>query len=325
MIAFVVRRVWQSFFVLLLMSLLVFVGIYAIGNPVDILISPEATQAERLATTAAFGLDKPMWEQYFLFLQNALVGDLGRSFAYSTPALRLILQRMPATLELAVAATLISILLGVPLGLWAGLRRNGLAGKAIMGFSVLGFSLPTFWVGLMLIMFFSVYLGWLPSSGRGETVGWLGMQVSFLTLDGLKHLVLPAFNLALFNIALVIRLTHAGTQEAMLQDYVKFARAKGLSNRRVIGVHVLKNILIPIVTVIALQFGALIAFAIVTESIFAWPGMGKLIIDSIRVLDRPVVVAYLLMTTTLFIVLNLAVDVIYSLLDPRVRLSDARG
>ena len=325
MIAFIVRRIWQSFFVLLLMSLLVFVGIYAIGNPVDILISPEATQAERIATTASFGLDKPMWEQYFLFLQNALVGDLGRSFAYSTPALLLILQRMPATLELAVAATLISILLGVPLGLWAGLRRNGFAGKAIMGFSVLGFSLPTFWVGLMLIMLFSVYLGWLPSSGRGQTALLFGVPVSFLTLDGLKHLVLPAFNLALFNIALVIRLTHAGTQEAMLQDYVKFARAKGLSNRRVIGVHVLKNILIPIVTVIALQFGALIAFAIVTESIFAWPGMGKLIIDSIRVLDRPVVVAYLLMTTTLFIVLNLAVDVLYSQLDPRVRLSDARG
>ena len=325
MIAFVVRRVWQAFFVLLLMSLLVFVGIYAIGNPVDILISPEATQAERIATTASFGLDKPMWEQYFIFLQNALVGDLGRSFAYSTPALLLILQRMPATLELAVAATLISILLGVPLGLWAGLRRNGFAGKAIMGFSVLGFSLPTFWVGLMLIMLFSVTLGWLPSSGRGDTASLFGVQVSFLTLDGLKHLLLPSFNLALFNIALVIRLTHAGTQEAMLQDYVKFARAKGLSNARVIGVHVLKNILIPIVTVVALQFGALIAFAIVTESIFAWPGMGKLIIDSIRVLDRPVVVAYLLMTTTLFILLNLAVDVIYSLLDPRVRLSDAKG
>ena len=325
MIAFVVRRVWQAFFVLLLMSLLVFVGIYAIGNPVDILISPEATQAERIATTASFGLDKPMWEQYFLFLQNAFLGDLGRSFAYSTPALRLILQRMPATMELAVAATLISILVGVPLGLWAGLRRNGFAGKAIMGFSVLGFSLPTFWVGLMLIMLFSVTLGWLPSSGRGATRLLLGVPLSFLTLDGLKHLVLPAFNLALFNIALVIRLTHAGTQEAMLQDYVKFARAKGLSNTRVIGVHVLKNILIPIVTVVALQFGALIAFAIVTESIFAWPGMGKLIIDSIQVLDRPVVVAYLLVTTTLFIVLNLAVDVIYSLLDPRVRLSDAKG
>ncbi len=309
MIAFIVRRIWQSVFVLLLMSLLVFVGIYAIGNPVDILISPEATQAERIATTASFGLDKSMWEQYFLFLQNAFLGDLGRSFAYSTPALRLILQRMPATMELAVAATLISILLGVPLGLWAGLRRNGFVGKAIMGFSVLGFSLPTFWVGLMLIMLFSVYLGWLPSSGRGETVLLLGVPVSFLTLDGLKHLALPAFNLSLFNIALVIRLTHSGTQEAMLQDYVKFARAKGLSNTRVIGVHVLKNILIPIVT----------------ESIFAWPGMGKLIIDSIQVLDRPVVVAYLLVTTTLFIVLNLAVDVIYSLLDPRVRLSDAKG
>ena len=325
MIAFVVRRLWQSIFVLLLMSLLVFVGIYAIGNPVDILINPEATQAERLATTAAFGLDKPMWEQYFIFLGSALAGDMGRSFQYSTPALTLIFERFPATLELAVVAMLISILLGVPLGLWAGLRRTGLAGKAIMGFSVLGFSLPTFWVGLMLIMLFSVYLGWLPSSGRGETALLLGVPVSFLTLDGLKHLLLPAVNLALFNIALVIRLTHAGTQEAMLQDYVKFARAKGLRNSRIIGVHVLKNILIPIVTVIALQFGALIAFAIVTESIFAWPGMGKLIIDSIRVLDRPVVVAYLLVTTTLFIVLNLMVDVLYSLLDPRVRLSDAKG
>lgn len=325
MIAFIVRRVLQSVFVLLIMSLLVFVGIYAIGNPVDILINPEATQAERAATIVAFGLDKPMWVQYGLFLQSAVAGDLGRSFAYSTPALTLIAQRLPATLELAVVAMLVSILLGVPLGLWAGLRRDGLAGRTIMSLSILGFSLPTFWVGLMLIMLFSVNLGWLPSSGRGQTVEWLGIPLSFLTLDGLKHLVLPALNLSLFNIALVIRLTHSGTQEAMLQDYVKFARAKGLASRRIIGVHVLKNILIPIVTVIALQFGALIAFAIVTESIFAWPGIGKLIIDSIRVLDRPVVVAYLLLTVTLFIVINLIVDVLYSVLDPRVRLSDARG
>ena len=325
MIAFIVRRVLQSVFVLLIMSLLVFVGIYAIGNPVDILINPEATQAERAATIVAFGLDKPMWVQYGLFLQSAVAGDLGRSFAYSTPALTLIAQRLPATLELAVVAMLVSILLGVPLGLWAGLRRDGCAGRTIMSLSILGFSLPTFWVGLMLIMLFSVNLGWLPSSGRGQTVEWLGIPLSFLTLDGLKHLVLPALNLSLFNIALVIRLTHSGTQEAMLQDYVKFARAKGLASRRIIGVHVLKNILIPIVTVIALQFGALIAFAIVTESIFAWPGIGKLIIDSIRVLDRPVVVAYLLLTVTLFIVINLIVDVLYSVLDPRVRLSDARG
>ena len=325
MIAFVVRRVLQSVFALLVMSLLVFVGIYAIGNPVDILISPEATQAERLATVVSFGLDKPMWVQYGIFLKSAIGGDLGRSFAYSTPALTLIAQRLPATLELAVVAMLVSVLLGVPLGLWAGLRRDGLASKAIMGFSILGFSLPTFWVGLMLIMLFSVQLGWLPSSGRGQTVEWMGIALSCLTLDGLRHLVLPALNLSLFNIALVIRLTHAGTQEAMLQDYVKFARAKGLANRRIIGVHVLKNILIPIVTVIALQFGALIAFAIVTESIFAWPGIGKLIIDSIRVLDRPVVVAYLLMTVVLYIGINLVVDVGYSLLDPRVRLSDAKG
>ena len=325
MIAFIVRRIWQSVFVLLLMSLLVFVGIYAIGNPVDILINPEATQAERLATMKAFGLDQPMWTQYFVFLKNALSGDLGRSFAYATPALTLIAQRLPATLERALAAMLVSILLGIPLGLWAGLRRDAFAGKAIMGFSILGFSLPTFWVGLMLIMLFSVQLGWLPSSGRGQTLEWLGIPLSFLTLDGLKHLALPSLNLALFNIALVIRLTHSGTQEAMLQDYVKFARAKGLTQRRIIGVHVLKNILIPIVTVIALQFGALIAFAIVTESIFAWPGIGKLIIDSIRVLDRPVVVAYLLMTVTLFIVINLVVDILYSMLDPRVRLSEAKN
>ena len=324
MIAFLVRRIWQSVLVLLVMSLLVFVGIYAIGNPVDILISPEATQVERQATIVAFGLDQPMWMQYAVFLQNALAGDLGRSFAYSTPALKLIFERFPATMELAVVALAISIVVGIPLGLWAGLRRNSLSGRTIMGFSVLGFSLPTFWVGLMLIMLFSVQLGWLPSSGRGQTATWLGMQFSFLTLDGLRHLVLPAFNLSLFNIALVIRLTHAGTQEAMLQDYVKFARAKGLRNRRIIGVHVLKNILIPIVTVIALQFGALIAFAIVTESIFAWPGMGKLIIDSIRVLDRPVVVAYLLMTVSLFILINLVVDVLYSVLDPRVRLAQPR-
>lgn len=325
MIAFIVRRVLQSLLVLLAMSLLVFTGIYAIGSPVDILISPEATQLDRQAMTVAFGLDKPMWVQYLVFLKNALAGDLGNSFAYSTPALKLIAQRLPATLELAVVAMGISVLVGVPLGLWAGLHRDRAAGRSIMGFSILGFSLPTFWVGLMLIMLFSVQLGWLPSSGRGQTVDVLGIPLSVFTLDGLRHLVLPASNLALFNIALVIRLTHSGTQEAMLQDYVRFARAKGLRNRRIIGVHVLKNILIPIVTVLALQFGALIAFAIVTESIFAWPGIGKLIIDSIRVLDRPVVVAYLLMTVALFIVLNLVVDVAYSLLDPRVRLSDSKG
>jgi peptide/nickel transport system permease protein len=324
MLIFLIRRVLQSVLVLLVMSLLVFVGVYAIGNPIDILISPDANQAERASIIAAFGLDQPLWQQYLLFLRNAAAGNLGRSFAFATPALGLILERFPATMELAVSAMLLSVLLGIPLGLLAGLRPNGLAGKTIMTVSILGFSLPTFWVGLMLIMVFAVKLGWLPSTGRGETVNVLGVPLSFLTRDGLRHLLLPALNLALFNIALVIRLTRAGAQEALQQEYVRFARAKGLSNSRIIGVHVLKNILIPIVTVIALQFGSLIAFAIVTETVFAWPGMGKLIIDSIRVLDRPVIVAYLMLIVTLFIVINLVVDVLYSLLDPRVRLAEAK-
>lgn len=325
MFDFILRRLGQSILVLVVMSLLVFVGVYAIGNPIDILLNPDADQVERARTIAAFGLDKPLWQQYFIFIQNAASGDLGRSFAFGTSALALILERLPATMELAVCAILMSIVLGMPLGLWAGLRPHSWTGKSIMAVSILGFSLPTFWVGLMLIMVFAVQLGWLPASGRGATTLLLGIPVSFLSWDGLKHLLLPAFNLALFNIALVIRLTRAGAQEALLQDYVKFARAKGLRNSRIIGVHVLKNILIPIVTVIALQFGSIIAFAIVTESVFAWPGMGKLIIDSIRVLDRPVIVAYLMLIVALFILINLIVDVVYSLLDPRVRLSDAKG
>jgi peptide/nickel transport system permease protein len=295
--------------------------VYAIGNPVDILISPDANQAERAAIIRAFGLDQPLWQQYLLFLRNAMTGNLGRSFVYATPALPLILERLPATLELAAAAMLLSVLPGIPLGLLAGLRPKSFAGRGIMTLSILGFSLPTFWVGLLLIMVFAVTLGWLPAGGRGDTRLLFGVPFSFLTGDGLRHLLLPSLNLALFNLALVIRLTRAGAQEALQQDYVRFARAKGLSSSRIVLVHVLKNILIPIVTVIALQFGSLIAFAIVTETVFAWPGMGKLIIDSIRVLDRPVIVAYLLLSVTLFILINLVVDVLYSVLDPRVRLS----
>jgi len=323
-LVFIIRRSLQSVAVLLVMSLLVFVGVYAVGNPIDILINPQADQQDRERAIQALGLDKPLWAQYLSFLNGAVHGDLGRSFVHSTSALGLILERMPATLELALAAMLIAIVLGIPLGLWAGLRPNGFAGRTIMAGSILGFSLPTFWVGLMLIMVFSVILGWLPSNGRGPTTDLLGVPVSFLSLEGWRHLIMPATNLALFNLALMIRLTRSGAREALLQDYVKFARAKGLTNTRVIGVHVLRNILIPIVTVIGLQFGSLIAFAIVTESVFAWPGMGKLLIDSINLLDRPVIVAYLLVIVTFFIVINLAVDVLYSALDPRVRLTDAK-
>ena len=325
MLVTIIRRLLQSVLVLFAMSLLVFAGVYAIGNPVDILINPQADQAEIIRVTAAMGLDKALWEQYLVFLKQAALGDLGKSFVYNIPAIQLILERMPATMELAVSAMLIAVLLGIPLGLWAGLRPDSWPGKVIMTGSILGFSLPTFWVGLMLIMIFAVQLGWLPSNGRGETRELFGVAVSFLTLDGLAHLLMPALNLALFKLSLIIRLTRSGTREALQQDYVKFARAKGLSMRRVVGVHVLKNIMIPIVTVIGLEFGSVIAFAIVTESVFAWPGMGKLIIDSINVLDRPVIVAYLCVIVILFIFINLVVDLVYSLLDPRVRLADARG
>ena len=290
MLVFIIRRSLQSVVVLFVMSLLVFVGVYAIGNPIDILINPQADQIDRERAIAALGLDKPLWAQYLtLPLRRAARATSGARSSTARPALGLILERMPATMELALTAMLIAIVLGIPLGLWAGLQaRTASPGRTIMAGSILGFSLPTFWVGLMLIMVFSVMLGWLPSNGRGPTTLLFGLvPVSFLSVDGLRHLLMPATNLALFNLALLIRLTRSGAHEALLQDYVKFARAKGLTNARVIGVHVLRNILIPVVTVIGLQFGSLIAFAIVTESVFAWPGMGKLLIDSIGVLDRP--------------------------------------
>jgi peptide/nickel transport system permease protein len=320
MITWTIRRLFQACFVVLAMTMIVFAGVHVIGNPVDILISPEADQAERARIIVSMGLDLPLWQQYLYFLGGALRGDLGRSFVFNEPALRLIAQRMPATLELAVTAVLMSMIFGVPLGLYAGLKPDGFAGRAIMAGSILGFSLPTFWVGLMLIMVFAVQLGWLPSTGRGQTETLFGVPWSFLTWDGLRHMFLPALNLSLFNISLVLRLTRAGVRETLPMDFVKFARAKGLSPARVIFVHVLKNIMIPIVTVLGLELGSTIAFAVVTESVFAWPGMGKLIIDSINVLDRPVIVAYLMMIVMLFIVINLVVDILYMILDPRVRL-----
>jgi len=319
MLAYAIRRLGQSAFVLVVMSFLVFIGVFAIGNPVELLVNPQADQEERDRAAAALGLDQPLAAQYGTFLKRAASGDLGRSFVYNVPAIRLILERLPATMELALAATLLAVLMGIPLGLYAGLKPDSPFARGIMAGSILGFSLPTFWVGLVLIMVFSVQLGWLPPNGRGETVDVLGVPVSFLTRDGLAHLLMPALNLALFKLSLLVRLTRAGTREAVLQDYVKFARAKGLPMRRVIGVHVLKNILVPIVTVIGLELGSVIAFAIVTESIFAWPGTGKLLIDSINQLDRPVIVAYLLVIVTIFIAINFLVDVVYSVLDPRVR------
>ena len=319
MAEFILRRLGQSTLVLFIMSLLVFGGVNLVGDPVEMLINPEADQAEVERVISELGLDKPVTEQYWYFLKNAFRGDLGDSFIYGEPALKLILEKMPATLELALLSLFISLVVAIPLGIYAGYKPESKVSKTIMAGSILGFSMPTFWVGIIFIMFFAVFLGWFPTTGRGEIGTFLGINSSLFTLNGLSHVFLPALNLALFKISSVIRLTRAGTREIILQDYLTFARAKGLTERRVVLVHILKNILIPIVTVVGLEFGSLIAFSTVTETVFAWPGMGKLIIDSIYNLDRPVIVAYLMIIVTFFVFLNLIVDILYSLLDPRVR------
>ena len=275
MLIFLLKRIIQSFIVLLVMSLVVFAAVYAIGNPIDVLINPNASEAQKLKTIKNLGLDKSLFEQYFIFIKNASNGEFGHSFVHNRPAITLILERLPATLELTFFAMLIAILLGIPLGLLAGLYPNNFLGKSILSSSILFFSLPTFWVGLMLILIFAVSFNIFPSTGRGETIDVLGFDFSFLTIDGLHHIFLPALNLSLYPLALIIRLTYV-----------------------------------------------LIAFAVITESIFAWPGMGRLIIESITLLDRPVIVAYLLVTVFIFMIVNLLVDILYSILDPRVRITD---
>ena len=319
MLVFVINRVLQAVGVLAVMSVLVFVGIYLIGDPTSVLVSPEATELEREAVRVALGLDRPVWVQYFSFLGNALQGDFGRSFLTGQPALHLILERMPATFELVIVAMTFAVLVGVPLGIIAGLRPAAPTSRAIMAFSILGFSLPTFWIGLMVIMVFAVQLGVLPATGRGATVTVGPLDISLLTSEGWRHVALPALTLGLAKAALLIRVTRAATREVLPLDYIKFARAKGLPNRRILGVHLLKNIMIPILTVTGLEFGQAIAFAVVTETVFAWPGMGKLLIDSILTLDRPVVVAYVLIMVVFLVFLNLLVDILYMAIDPGSR------
>jgi peptide/nickel transport system permease protein len=325
MLAFLLRRGAQAIFVILAMTVIVFFGVNVVGDPVWMLVSPDMTQEQIAATARDLGLDRPIWEQFFVFFGNAIQGDLGKSFVHGEPAIKLILSRMPATRELAIVALMLAIVIGLPLGLYAGLKPETKTARLIMAISILGFSLPTFWVGLMLILAFAVSLGWLPATGRGPTVFILGIETSLFSLKGWQHLALPALNLALLKISLVIRLARAGAREAALMDYVKFARAKGLSQKRIIGVHILKNIMIPIVTVLGLEFGSLVAFSVVTETIFAWPGMGKLLLESINRLDRPVIVAYVMVIVVLFVTINLIVDLVYSLLDPRVRLTESKA
>jgi len=319
MLGFIIQRFLQAVVVMAVMSVIVFVGVYAIGNPVDIVIPPDATQEIRDDAIRRLGLDRPLWEQYFIFATNALQGDFGRSFVYNIPVLELIASRLPATLELVLISVVSATVLGVTLGIYAGYKPDSWISKTIMAVSVLGFSVPSFWVGLILILTFAVSLGWLPAGGRGETVEFLGTRWSFVTFDGLSHIVLPAVNLALFKLAMMIRLARAGTREIMLTDTIKFARAAGLSEATILRRHLLKLISIPIVTVFGLELGSTLAFAVVTETIFSWPGVGKLIIDSIGVLDRPVMVAYLILIAALFVTINFTVDLVFALIDPRIR------
>lgn len=320
MAVFIVRRLLQSLVVLLAVSVVVFFAVYTVGDPIELLVSPDVSQDQRNALIARLGLDQPLWQQYLNFLWRALHGDLGNSFVHGIPAVDLILQRFPATLELVFVAITLTCIVGIPLGLVAGLYRDKALGRGIMGTSILGFSLPNFWQGMVFILLFSVWLGWLPAAGRGPTVNVFGIPLSIFSMQGWSHIALPALNLAIANIALILRMTASGVSEAQSQDYVRFARAKGVKPGRIVRRHILRNIMIPVVTVIGIEFGSLIAYSTITETVFSWPGMGKLLIDSVYQLDRPVIVAYVMLVTMLFVLINLAVDILYAILDPRVQL-----
>ena len=303
---------------LFIVSILVFLLTNFIGDPVNMLVSEKASEEVKQQVREQLGLDKPIPEQYFRLLRGAIKGDFGKSYTYKQDVLSLITERAPATVELVLISVIMTITLAIPLGVYAGAFPKRKSSALIMGGSILGISLPSFFVGIMMIFIFSLGLGWFPSSGRGPTATILGMKFSFFVKGGLKFIILPAFTLALTNIASMVRLVRAGVMENMRQDYIKFARAKGVSMHNVLFGHALKNALIPVVTVFGMEIGSLIAFTTVTETIYSWPGLGKLLIDSINAVDRPVIIAYLILTTVLFVFINFVVDLLYTLIDPRI-------
>jgi peptide/nickel transport system permease protein len=319
MAGFLCRRLGQALLVLWAISALVFVMLYRVGDPLATLLPPEATEAQRSAMRRELGLDGSLGAQYARYMARLLRGDLGRSYYSGRPIAEELAERAPATLELATAALLLAALTGIPLGAWAGARPRSAASRLAMGASLAGVSIPSFWLGLILMMTFGVWLGWLPVSGRGATIHALGANWSFPTLDGLRHLILPAATLAAYPMAMLLRLTRAEMAKTLASPFIRVARARGLSEAAVIGRHAMRNALAPLVTVLGLQLGGLLAFSVVTETIFQWPGLGKLLIDRIAV-DRPLVVAYLLLAGAVFILLNAVVDLLYALIDPRIRL-----
>ncbi|MBK6465546.1 MAG: ABC transporter permease [Rhodobacter sp.] len=318
MLGYTIKRLLQMVLVLWAVSVIVFLMMSFTGDPVFMVIPIDSTQAEIDQARRILGLDRSMLAQYGIFIGNLLQGDFGRSYVFGQPAMELILERLPATMEIVVLAVVIAAVVAIPLGVYAGANPGRASSRAIMSGSLLGISLPGFWVGMMLIFLFSVRWHLLPSSGRGDAVEVWGLRLSFLTVDGWRHLILPSVTLSLGTLAILLRITRAGMMEVTRQDYMKFARAKGVSRRGVLYGHGLRNALIPVVTIFGLQLGDLIAFATITETIFAWPGLGKLLIDSIYRADRPVIVVYLMLVALIFVVINFIVDIVYTLIDPRI-------
>ena len=320
MLAFILRRLFQALIVMLVVAFIAFMLFQFVGDPVTNLLGQDATPEQRVQLRADLGLDQPFVVQFGHFIGNAVQGEFGISLRQGRKVSALIAERFPATLELAAVAALIGLALGIPLGVFAALRRGSFLSQAVMTGSLLGVSLPNFLIGILLILVFAVLLKWLPSFGRGDVVALGPLTTGLLTADGLRHLVLPAITLSLFPMALVLRLVRSEMLEVLRTDYIKFARARGLPDRRVYFGHALKNTLVPVITIAGLQLGGIIAFAIVTETVFQWPGMGLLFIQAVQFADIPVMAAYLCLIALIFVTINLVVDLLYFAVDPRLRI-----
>lgn len=316
----IIRRLAQGVVIVLVVSFICFTIFQFFGDPVLTLAGRYATQKQQEEVRIKLGLDKPFYIQYSVFLKNALHGDFGLSYVTQTPVLGLILERLPASIELAIMAMIISLTLGITLGVLTSLNPNFLINRVIMAASLFGISLPTFLIGILFILIFAVLLGLLPPFGRGEVIKMVGnWRTGLLTLDGLQHLILPAFTLGVYQLAVLLRLTRGGMLEVLREDYIRTAWAKGLSARVVVFKHALRNALIPIVTIAGLQLGELIAFSIVTESIFQWPGAGNLLLTAVYETDHPVIVAYVMITSIIILCVNLVVDILYRFINPKIR------